>query len=388
MDKIEVGTEESERNEGVNMERKWETRAAKVVCGTAVIAALVFGVRLLWGVALPFLLAWGLSLAIAPAADALSGRTRVPRGIWAAVLLLLSLGILVAAVSAGVARGVRELENLLADLLTEGAAASGGETFDWFGRLTAGVGLFRRAQIGERYEAFRAEFNAMVGEMLSSLAGALSAKLPGLAGKLIAAMPDVLFFIVVTVVAGFYFCLEPGQVGRFLESHLPGRTAERMPRWRAKAKSVSFRYLRAYLLILVATFAELFVGFLILRVRYAFLLSLVIAVVDFFPVLGVGTVLIPWAAVLLLRRNFYLGFGLLILFAAVTLLRQILEPRLVGKSLGLHPLAALAAGYAGWRWFGVAGMALGPVAAMAVKALWRGKQTGQTRASGQPVTKN
>lgn len=357
------------------MERKWETRAAKVVCGAAAVAAIVLGVRLLWGVVLPFLLAWGLSLAIAPAAGAMAKKTRLPRGFWAVVLLLLTLGALVAAVSAGVARGVRELENLLAELLAEGNFSAEGEAFDWFGKITAGVGLFRRAQVGERYEAFRAEFNAMVGEMLSSLAGALSAKLPGLAGKLIAAMPDVLFFVIVTVIAGFYFCLEPGQVGRFLEAHLPRGLAERLPRWRAKARSISFRYLRAYLLILAATFAELFVGFLILRVRYAFLLSLIIAVVDIFPVLGVGTVLIPWAVILLLRKEFYLGFGLLILYGVVTVLRQIIEPRLVGKSLGLHPLAALAAGYAGWRWFGVLGMALGPVAAMAVKTLWRGRRT-------------
>ena len=176
---------------------------------------------------------------------------------------------------------------------------------------------------------------------------------------------------------GSISALEPGQIGRFLETHLPPRIAVNLPKWRARAKAVSFRYLRAYLLILLTTFAELFVGFLILRVRYAFLLSLLIAVVDIFPVLGVGTVLIPWAVVLLIRKNFYLGFGLLILYGVVTVLRQIIEPRLVGKSLGLHPLAALIASYAGWRWFGFLGMALGPVAAMAVKALWRGRAAGR-----------
>lgn len=355
------------------MERKWETRAAMVICGVAAVAAIAVGVRLLWGVLLPFLFAWVLSLAIAPAAGALAKKTHLARGFWAVLLLLLLLGALVAGISAGVARGVRELEELLAELLRQGDFSAEGETFDWFGRITAGVGLFRRAEVGARYEAFRAEFNDMVGEMLSSLAGSLSAKLPGLAGKLIAAMPSALLFVAVTVIAGFYFCLEPGQVGRFLETHLPERLAGRLPRWRARIRSVSFRYLRAYLLILFVTFLELFVGFLILRVKYAFLLSLLIAVVDILPVLGVGTVLIPWAVILLLQRNFYLGFGLLILYAAVTVLRQITEPRLIGKSLGLHPLVALFAGYAGWQWFGVPGMALGPVAAMALKALLRGR---------------
>ena len=358
------------------MKRKWETRAAVVICVAAGVAAALLGARLLFGVLLPFVLAWGLSLAVAPAANALAGKTRVPRKVWAVLLLVLTLGLLVAGISAGVARGIRELEELLAALLAEGDFAGSGESgeaFDWFGKITAGVGLFRRAEVGEKYEMFREEFNAMVGEMLSSLAGALSAKLPGVAGKLISAMPSAFLFVLVTVIAGFYFCVEPGQVGKFLTAHLPRRLAEKIPSLRARAKAVSLRYLRAYLLILFVTFVQLFIGFLILRVRYAFLLSLLVAVVDFLPVLGVGTVLVPWAIIELLRKNFYLGFGLLILFAAVTVLRQIIEPRLIGKSLGVHPLAALIAGYAGWRWFGFLGMALGPVAVLAVSAILRGR---------------
>lgn len=361
------------------MERKWETRAAVVICAAAGVAAVLLGARLLFGVLLPFVLAWGLSLAVAPAANALAEKTRVPRKVWAVLLLVLTLGLLIAGISAGVARGIRELEELLAALLAEGdfagsaERAESGEAFDWFGKITAGVGLFRRAEVGEKYEMFREEFNAMVGEMLSSLAGALSAKLPGVAGKLISAMPSAFLFVLVTVIAGFYFCVEPGQVGKFLTAHLPRRLAEKIPSLRARAKAVSLRYLRAYLLILFVTFVQLFIGFLILRVRYAFLLSLLVAVVDFLPVLGVGTVLVPWAIIELLRKNFYLGFGLLILFAAVTVLRQIIEPRLIGKSLGVHPLAALIAGYAGWRWFGFLGMALGPVAVLAVSAILRGR---------------
>ena len=341
------------------MERKWETRAAVVICAAAGVAAALLGARLLFGVLLPFVLAWGLSLAVAPAANALAEKTRVPRKVWAVLLLVLTLGLLVAGISAGVARGIRELEELLAALLAEGdfagsgesaERAESGEAFDWFGKITAGVGLFRRAEVGEKYEMFREEFNAMVGEMLSSF-----------------------LFVLVTVIAGFYFCVEPGQVGKFLIAHLPRRLAEKIPSLRVRAKAVSLRYLRAYLLILFVTFVQLFIGFLILRVRYAFLLSLLVAVVDFLPVLGVGTVLVPWAIIELLRKNFYLGFGLLILFAAVTVLRQIIEPRLIGKSLGVHPLAALIAGYAGWRWFGFLGMALGPVAVLAVSAILRGR---------------
>lgn len=354
------------------MERKWETRAAKVICAAAVGVAVLFVARLLCNVLLPFLLAWLLSRLIAPIAERLAKKTHLPHAFWAVILLVASLGGLIAALSAGIARGIEELQALLADLLQNGIPTDNGttENFNWFEKLSAAVGL---SEFGTRHTALQAEFNTMVNEALSSLATSLSAKLPSVAGKLISAMPAMLLFVVVTVISGFYFCLEPQIVGHFLETHLPHAIAARVPRWRANVKAISFRYLRAYLLILFATFAELLVGFLILRVKYAFLLSLVVAVVDILPVLGVGTVLIPWSIILLIQKDLYRGFGLLILYAAITVLRQMIEPRLVGKSLGLHPLATLVAGYVGWQLFGFLGMALGPLAALAVKAVLRGR---------------
>lgn len=355
------------------MERKWETRAAMVVCAAAGIAAVLLGLRYLLGALLPFLLAWVLALLLTPPAEALARKTGIPRRVWAVLLLILTLCALLTALSFGISRGLRELENLLAELLERGSYTASDGAPDWFEKLTDGIGWLKRVEAGEKYEALRDSFNGMVEEALSALTASLSASLPTLAGKLIALLPSVLLFVPVTVIAGFSFCMDPGRPARLLCACLPRRLSEHLPRWKQRLRTVSLRYLRAYLLLLLITFTELLVGFLILRVRYAFLLSLIVAAVDVLPVLGVGTVLIPWAVLLLIRGEPYRGFGLLILYAVVTLLRQLVEPRLVGKSLGLHPLAALAASYAGWRWFGVLGMALGPVAALLVKAIWRGK---------------
>ena len=92
-----------------------------------------------------------------------------------------------------------------------------------------------------------------------------------------------------------------------------------------------------------------------------------IALVDILPVLGVGTVLVPWGLLELLRGETGTGTGLLVLCAVMMLARQLLEPRIVGKSIGLHPLATLFAAYAGLQLFGLAGMLLGPAVALLVK---------------------
>ena len=117
------------------------------------------------------------------------------------------------------------------------------------------------------------------------------------------------------------------------------------------------------------TFAMLLIGFWVLRVEYAFLLAFLIALADLLPVIGVGTILIPWSIVMLLQRQFYLGFGLLILFFAISLVRQVAEPKVLGKSLGLHPLLTLFATYVGFVLFGIVGMILAPIVALFAKRL-------------------
>ena len=130
---------------------------------------------------------------------------------------------------------------------------------------------------------------------------------------------------------------------------------------------VFHKYIKAYGILLLLTFALLLVGFWILRVEYAFLLAFLIALADLLPIIGVGTILIPWGIVMLLQKQFYLGFGLLLLYLVISLIRQVAEPKVLGKSLGLHPLLTLFATYVGFSLFGVLGMILAPVVALLVK---------------------
>ena len=98
-------------------------------------------------------------------------------------------------------------------------------------------------------------------------------------------------------------------------------------------------------------------------------MATVIAVVDLLPVFGTGTVLVPWALVSLLLGQYPLGSGLLILYGVSLIVRQVAEPRLVGASLGLHPLASFAAMFVGYRLFGIVGLLLGPAVALSVTGL-------------------
>ena len=104
-------------------------------------------------------------------------------------------------------------------------------------------------------------------------------------------------------------------------------------------------------------------GFWILRIPHGLLWAILVALVDAFPILGTGTVLLPWGLVSLIQGNAAQGIGILAVYTVVTITRTVMEPRVVGKQLGLDPLVTLFALYAGYRIWGLAGMLLAPMAA-------------------------
>jgi predicted PurR-regulated permease PerM len=112
---------------------------------------------------------------------------------------------------------------------------------------------------------------------------------------------------------------------------------------------------------MLITFIELSIGLLILRVNNAIPIALGIALFDIFPILGTGGIVIPWSLISLLTGNTFLGIGLLVLYAAITLVRNFIEPQIIGDQLGLNPLVAIISMYLGFVWMGVGGMILMPI---------------------------
>lgn len=106
-----------------------------------------------------------------------------------------------------------------------------------------------------------------------------------------------------------------------------------------------------------------------MKVSYAFPIAAIVAILDIMPVIGTGGVIIPWAIVELILKNNFLGFGLLILYVTVTVVRNVVEPRIVGHQIGLHPIITITTMYAGLRLFGFGGFIIAPIVAITVKYL-------------------
>lgn len=172
----------------------------------------------------------------------------------------------------------------------------------------------------------------------------------------VAGIPGIVAKTIVTVVATFFFSMDYEKIVGVMEGLLPEEWRNYYKKIKKYSLSVIGVYIRAYSLLMVITFAELCTGLLVMRVPHAVLIALAIAVFDLLPVLGTGGILIPWGVVMAVRGDLKMAAGMLILYLVTTAVRNILEPGLVGKQIGLHPLAALIAMFTGLKLFGLAGM--------------------------------
>ena len=188
-------------------------------------------------------------------------------------------------------------------------------------------------------------------------------------------------FLLVTLIALVYFCLDLEKINSSVKALLPERVAKALSAFRSSTFSVLGKYVASYLIILLITFTVMITGLLIIGVKKAPLIALIIALFDILPIIGVGTVLLPWSIFEFASGSVARGVGLLLLFLVNTVVRQFSEPRIVGKSVDLHPILTLVLIYSGYALFGVVGIALVPVFSVIVGLLFKNKSTAKVEQS-------
>ncbi len=347
----------------------WRNTAAVAVSAAGVLGALYLLCQFALPALMPFLLACLLGVITRPLVLLFSERTKCSKRVSAVLVTLAALVLLGLLIFLLCNRLLTEVQNLLAFLARDSADPDGevARLIAFFRGFWARLPFLSHLEnIGFLKDIIGDPEEYLLGQLQQALSGAANSLAGGVAA-LLRRLPGVLFFLLVTLIACFYVAVDYERVGEGVLCVLPRGVAQRVPEWRARAADTARRYLKAYLLLFLLTFAELTVGFLILGVGYPFLLAVLTALLDILPVLGVGTVLLPYALFSLAVGNMYRGVGLLILYAVITVVRQIAEPHLVGKSLGLHPLLLLISFYAGLRLFGATGLFLGPALALFLK---------------------
>jgi sporulation integral membrane protein YtvI len=321
--------------------------------------ALWIGLRYVLPVALPFLLGLLLALAAEPVTVFCARRGRLPRAVSSGIgvgSVLLTLTVLLSFLGAAVVREIGVLMRALPDLQeTARAGASVAQAQLLYAAQQAPDGL--RPLLSGLVERFFSDGTAVMNLVTD--------KLPGLLGAVLGAVPNSALMIGTGILSGFMISARLPKLRGLLSRHIPEKWKNTYFPALKRVRGALWGWLKAQLLLCLVTYGIVTVGFLLMRIPFAPAWAVLVALVDAVPLLGTGTVLVPCAIVSILQGAGRRAFSYLMIYGLSAATRAVLEPRLVGKHLGLDPLVTLFAIYTGYRFWGFLGLIFAPMTAAA-----------------------
>ena len=198
-------------------------------------------------------------------------------------------------------------------------------------------------------------------QSLYGLLTSISVKMVSVISNGATSLPMFVLKTFLTIITSFFIVADYDKIKEFMLKQFPNNWKNILAEANQFFANKLFVLFKSYLIIMSITFVEMAIGLTILRVENAILIAVGIAIFDIIPILGTGGIVIPWAIISLLQGNTFLGVGLLILYVVVLVVRNIMEPRIVGSQMGLHPLVTIMAMFMGMWLFGMAGFFLAPI---------------------------
>lgn len=208
-------------------------------------------------------------------------------------------------------------------------------------------------------------FSQSLGNIISSI----SSGVVGLITNMLSSVPAFFVKVVFSIISSFYFAMDYDLITEFIMRQLPEKIKISISEVKTHTVKTLWKFCKAYGIIIGITFIELSIGFLILKVDKAFTIAALIAIMDIVPVLGVGGIVIPWAIIKFFTGEITMAAGLCIIYVVVLVVRNIIEPKVVGNQVGLHPIVMLICMFAGVQIFGFIGLFLLPIIIIILKNL-------------------
>ena len=331
--------------------------------GLTILAALglvLLALHVAFRYLLPFVIALPIALAMEPPVRLLA-RRRVPRSLAVGIVMTVYFGILLAAGFLIASRIAAEVMDLAKEIPDAGRFLA--KLFDDLSQWSRSMYLRLPKEVVGPLQQSLLDLAARAAGVMTSLAGSIL--------NLLTSLPNLLLFAMFTLIATFFIARDRDRFSEMFSRMVPAATYAKLLGLKNSLGRSLAGFLKAQLILMTLTFSECFIGLSLLGIRYALVISLLTALVDILPVLGTGTVLLPWALVAIVLGQTGTGVGLLVLYLVMTVIRYALEPRIVGGQLGLHPLVSLMAMFAGLQLLGVAGLLLGPALVVAGQAVMK-----------------
>jgi sporulation integral membrane protein YtvI len=313
---------------------------------------------------MPFLIGFTFAFILKPLVNLLAEKLRVNRKIVAVTVTILFyavLGVLIFFLGTKLYLFLKSAVNELPAFYESSLKPAVTSLFSWL-----------ESALSKISPSLGGSLNNLQTKWIDSLSGLLTGVSTGalnLLSSVATGIPGFLVSLLVTIISSFFFAADYYVITSFFARQLNDRMRILLFDVKNYLVGTVFKLILSYLCIMTITFAELSVGLLILRVPNAIGVAALIAIVDILPVLGTGAVVIPWSLLALVQQQYTLAVGLIVLYVVITVIRNIIEPKIVGKQVGLHPLATLFCMIVGVKLFGGLGIFILPLFVIILKNL-------------------
>lgn len=314
---------------------------------------------------LPFAVGWIIAMIANPLVKFMERKLKIVRKHGTVLIIVLALALVIFAVYAVGANITRQVLGVVEDI-PEIVVSFQEDWSDIQKNLSVVYDKVPESvqdKLGEMYDNVVASLADMVGKLGAPTVNAV--------GNFAQNIPSALINIIMIVLSSYFFIADKEKIEVAVKEHTPESFKRYVRLIVDEFKRIVGGYFAAQIKIMCIVMVLLFIGFLILGIKYAVLLAILIAILDMLPFFGTGTALCPWAVFKLLSGDYTVAIGLLVIYGITQLVRQIIQPKIVGDTIGLDPLATLVFMYIGYKLLGVLGMIIAIPVGMIVISLFR-----------------
>lgn len=323
----------------------------------SIILVLAYlGMKYFFGILFPFVLGFLIAFSLKPLIRFIVKKTKINNKVVSLLILLIFYTLIGFALFFAIVRSVSYLSTLFEQIpaiYTTDIQPLITSFANWVSDLII--------KIDPSFLHFIQQFEETFIDSMANFVKTFSSTSLSLLTGLITKVPSFFLSFFFSVISSFFITLDYEKITNFLTSQFSGKSRQLFRGVQKNSISVLVNFFKAYAVLMTITFVEAAIGLKILGYTNPIGIAIIIALVDIFPVLGTGTILVPWTIVEFLNGNVPSAIGLLVLYLVITVVRQIIEPRIVGEQIGLYPLVTLICMYLGTTYFGIVGLFAVPI---------------------------
>ena len=370
------------------VEKRRQTIINVIYFGMIIAFAAVM-LRYAVGICMPFIIAFVFAAILQKPKNFLVRKTPLKKGLASAICVLLAFVLIALVFSLIGARVFDEIKGFIDYLVLQfkDLETLVDKVETWFSGVIASLPEFIEKSLAESSERFftklRESINGESAELTQQITSGIAGKFnmswisTPLNGVISTArqLPNVFVAVIITIVSSCFLTSDFQRVMDFIKLQFPEKRRTDLTRAKAILKDSLGKMGKAYLIIVLITFVEMSVGLTVLRLigvfesNYIVLIGAATAIIDIVPLLGTGTVIFPWALYCLIMKDYGMAIGLVIIYVVISVIRQVIEPKLVAGQLGLSPIVTITAMYLGLKLFGFIGMFALPLTIIVLKLL-------------------